>query len=227
MPGRRRGTRAVSTAEVAGAASLAGTAVAIGALAYLHVARTGLSPLHDAVSRFGITSYRAWYRVMTIAMGVAGAGIAVALGSAGLGSGATTVVALVAVFSACRLAISWFPMDAPGSPRTSTGQAHGLLAIVTFASVGAAAIRLCRVLEVDPRLDALANTSRILGWATVVFLVLLFLSRLAPELRRYFGATERLLYLAILIWLVVIGTACATGHLSGDCPLWPSCHLRS
>jgi hypothetical protein len=211
------------TAQVAGAVSLAGTSVALGALCALHVARTGLSPLRDAVSRYGISPSRAWYRVMTIAMGVAGAGIAVALVSVRLGGRATTVVALVAIFSACRLVISWFPMDAPGSPRTTTGTVHGLLAIGTFVSIAAAAIRLCRVLELDPRLDTVANASKVLGWVMAALVLLLFLARLAPELRRSFGATERLLYLAILVWLAVIGTACATGHLGGGCPAWPDC----
>ena len=59
----------------------------------------------------------------------------------------------------------------------------------------------------------LASTSRVLGWLMVACFALLFFARLAPDLRRYFGASERALYAAILAWLVVIGIACATGHL--------------
>jgi Protein of unknown function (DUF998) len=198
--------------ELAGAVSLVGTASAMGALLFLHLAPTGLSPLRTPVSQYGITPYRAWYRVMTISMGVAGAGIAAALSR--LPSRFYEVIALLAVFAACRLAISWFPMDTPGAPRSSTGQTHGWLAIVTFGSIAIAAIRLCKQLEVNTLLDRLASTSRILGWLMVACFALLFFARLAPDLRRYFGASERALYLAILVWLVVVGVACATGQLT-------------
>ncbi|HEV3329029.1 MAG TPA: DUF998 domain-containing protein [Acidimicrobiales bacterium] len=202
-----------STAVLAGAVSLAGTATAVGALGYLHLAPTGLSPLRNPVSQYGITRYRAGYRVLTISMGVAGTAIATALAT--LPSSFDEVVVLLAIFATCRYAISWFPMDAPGTPPTSTGRAHGLLAVVTFGSIAVAAIRLFKQLEVDPHLDTLASTSRILGWLMVTCFALLFFARLAPDLRRYFGASERALYVAILVWLVVLGIACATGHLSG------------
>ncbi len=201
------------TVEIAGAVSLAGTACAIGALGYLHAAPTGLSPLRSAVSEYGISPYRAGYRALTISMGVAGASISVALDRALHGSGVAEVVVLVGVFSLARLAISWFPMDARGSPRTSTGAAHALLAIATFVSVATAAIRLCRVLERDAGWTTLANLSRGLGWAMVACFGVMVLSRIGPDLRRAFGAIERALYVAILTWLVVIGVACATGQL--------------
>jgi hypothetical protein len=41
----------------------------------------------------------------------------------------------------------------------------------------------------------------------------MLLSRIGPELRRAFGAIERMLYVAIIAWLVVMGVACATGQL--------------
>jgi hypothetical protein len=201
-----------NTVELAGTVSLVGTTAAVGALGFLHLAPTGLSPLRTPVSQYGITPYRAWYRVLTISMGVAGAGIAVALSR--LPSRFDEVIALLAVFAACRFAISWFPMDAPGTPPTSTGRIHGWLAIATFGSIAIAAIRLCKQLEVNPLLDRLASTSRILGWLMVACFALLFFARLAPDLRRYFGASERALYAAILAWLVVLGVACATGELT-------------
>jgi hypothetical protein len=200
--------------EVAGACSLAGTATAIAVLCYLHLAPTGLSPLRNPVSQYGISAYRVWYRVLTISMGVAAAGIALSLAQYPPAVGARTVIVLLCVFAACRVAISWFPMDAPGAPRTSTGAAHGVLAAVTFGAIAASAIRLCKVIEIDPRLQSLATTSRVLGWVMVALFALLFLARLSPELRRYFGATERALYAAILVWLVLFGVAAATGHLA-------------
>lgn len=201
-----------TTIEVTGAVSLAGVGVAVCALVYLHRAPSGLSPIRSAVSQYGITPYRSGYRATTISMGVSSAALAIALRSVG-GAGMPTVVALLGVFSLSRFVISWFPMDAPGSTRTSTGAAHGLLALATFVSVAIAALRLDRVLDDHVAWATLAKVSQGLGWAMVVCLGLIVLSRTATELRRAFGAIERLLYVAIIAWLVVIGVACATGQL--------------
>lgn len=208
-----RGTNVSGTVEVAGAVSLAGVSTSIGALAYLHRAPTGLSPIRNAVSQYGISSYRWGYRLLTISMAVAGASLAIALHASVHGAGIATVLALLGVFSLARLAISWFPMDAPGAQRTTTGAQHGLLAIATFLSVAIAAIRLCRVLERDPAWTMLASVSRGLGWAMAVCIGILMLSRIGSDLRRVFGAVERALYVAIIAWLVVVGVACATGQL--------------
>jgi hypothetical protein len=194
----------------AGAVSIVGTAAALAALVYLHVAPTGLSPIRNPVSQYGISSHRGWYRVLTISMGVAGASLAVGLGEALRGQRVGIVVGLLSAFAVCRLAISWFPMDVPGSPRTSTGALHGVLAIVTFLAAAIGAIRLCKVLDAGTRFASLSNLSRGLGWAMVVCFALLFFSRLSPELRRVFGAVERLLYVAILVWLSVFAVACVS-----------------
>ncbi|HUD69953.1 MAG TPA: DUF998 domain-containing protein [Acidimicrobiales bacterium] len=202
-----------TSVQVAGAASLAGVVASIGALVYLHAVPTGLSPVRNAVSQYGISAHRWGYRLMTISMAASGASLAVALGSALRGSGVTVVLVLLGVFALARLAISWFPMDAPGTERTTTGARHGLLAIGTFLSVAIAAIRLCRVLERDTAWSMLANISRGLGLGMVVCVGILVLSRIGPDLRRAFGAIERALYVAIIAWLVVFGVACATGQL--------------
>ena len=58
---------------------LAGLTAAVVSLTYLHLAPTGLSPLRNAVSQFGITEYRAGYRAATVALAVAGLGAAIGL----------------------------------------------------------------------------------------------------------------------------------------------------
>lgn len=203
----------MSTATSLGWLSLLGTGVATAVLVFLHLAPTGLSPLRNAVSHYGITRFKAGYRAMTVSMGVSGGALAGALAVALRGAGVAEIVVLLSVFAAARLAISWFPMDEPGAARTGTGATHGLLAIVTFGAAAAAAIRLCRVLERNEAWLALAHDSRILGWAMVACVAAMLLMRVAPDLRRVFGAIERALYLAMLVWLVMVGVACATGQL--------------
>ena len=205
-------------AVAAGAVAIAGVAVACGALGYLHLAPTGLSPARSAVSQYGISPYRAWYRVLTVAMGVAGGAVAVAIAETVSGSGTASVVVLVSIFAVCRVLISWFPMDAPGAARTSTGAAHGLLAVATFWTVAIAGVRLGGVLEVAGQ-HSLATASRDLGWAMVAFAALMLLGRLGPDLRRLSGAIQRAEYAAILAWLVVVAVSATSGHL-GSVAAW-------
>jgi len=198
--------------QALGIVSIVALAWALVSLAYLHIVPTGLSPVRNAVSQYGIFAHKGGYRSATIAMGVAGAALAAALGRVLHGAGVAEVLALLAAFASCRIAISWAPMDAPGAASTPKGAAHGVLAIVTFVSVSLAAIRLCRVLEAGVPLHSLAALSRVLGWAMVVCIALMFFARLSPELRRVFGAVERALYIAVLGWLGVFAMACATAH---------------
>lgn len=193
--------------------SLAGVAASVAALGYLHATSIGLSPVRDAVSRYGISPRRAGYRVLTISMAVSGASIAVALARTLHGAGVGNVVVLLSVFVLSRLGISWFPMDVPGAERTSRGWAHVALAVAAFLSIALGAIRLCRVLERTLAWEHLAAVSRALGWAMVACLVLMTLSRVGPDLRRAFGLMERALYVAILAWLAVVGVGFATAQL--------------
>ena len=117
---------------IAGVVSLIAVAVTVASLAWLHVQRTGLSWLQNPVSEYGITPFRSGYRVATIAFGVAGLALAIGVDRAIAGHGTVRVVALLVVFAAARGAISWFPMDAPDAPRTSTGGIHVLLASGAF-----------------------------------------------------------------------------------------------
>jgi hypothetical protein len=191
----------------AGAVSLAGLAGTVASLAYLHRAPTGLSPLRNAVSQYGITPYRAGYRAATICLGVAGAALAVGVAAALHGSG-RLVVALLAVFAVARLVISWFPMDTPGAARTSTGTTHGLIALVTFGAATVAAFRLGTVLSRVGQWHALAGVSTGLGWAMAVFVLGMILRRSGASISRYFGLIERGLYVAIIAWAAVFAVAC-------------------
>ena len=198
-----------STVEVAGVIALAGVAGTVGSLAYLHVAPTGLSPVRNAVSQYGITKYRSGYRAATISLGIAGAALVVGIDSAVQGKGRAVLVALLVVFAVARLVISWFPMDEPGATRTSIGSAHGLIAIVTFGAATAAAFRLGSVLGQEARWHALAPVSTALGWAMLACLAGMFLGRVSPAIRDRFGLVERAFYVAMIGWATVFAVACA------------------
>jgi len=167
----------MSHGEVAaGVTCLAATAVSVGAIVVLHVLPTGLSPMRNAVSQYGITRYRLGYRIQTIALAVAGAAAAVGLAEAAPGR-ARALIALVIIFALVRLVISWFPMDEPGGERTSHGSMHGLIAIVTFIAIAAAAGRLGSVAKQVPGWTTLATVSSAIAWLMVASLIAMMVVR--------------------------------------------------
>lgn len=197
--------------QVAGAVALGALVVLIASLTYLHVAPTGLSPLRNAVSQYGITRYRAGYRVATIAFAIAGAALAVGIDrGAGSREHVGFVIALLIVFAVARAAISWFPMDAPGSSRTQTGATHGLLATAAFLAIALAALRLGTVLRAGARWHSLATVSTGLGWAMIATLVAMLAARSLPDIAARFGAIERCFYVLAIVWSAVFAVACAT-----------------
>jgi hypothetical protein len=195
--------------QVAGVAALVCLAATVATLVSLHLVPTGLSPIRDAVSQYGISRYRAGYRVATITLGLAGVALVVGIAARVSAGAASATVALVVVFSVARLIISWYPMDAPGASRTSQGTAHGLIAVITFTSVTAAALRFGATLRRSAHLHELSPVSTGLGAAMAACLVVMLLMRTSPSARNYFGMVERMLYLAIIGWVGTLAAALA------------------
>ncbi len=187
---------------------LAATTVGFGAVVVLHVLPTGLSPMRNAVSQYGITRYRLGYRIQTIAFAVAGGAAAVGLAEAAPGR-ARAVIALVIIFALARLVISWFPMDEPGGERTNHGMMHGLIAIVTFIAISAAAGRLGSIAKQVPGWTTLATVSSVIAWLMVASLIAMMVvvrrgARVTHSTPQYFGAIERVFYLALVAWFVLV-----------------------
>lgn len=194
--------------HIAGVISLIALIAVVGALGYLHTVPSGLSPVRNAVSQYGISEYRMGYRVATITFATSGVALAVALNDATRDRDSATFRLLI-VFAVARAVISWFPMDQPGtSPRTRTGIAHGLLAIAAFASACAAAFKLAHVLRDQARLHSLAPASTTLGVLMLISLLGMLLARSVPEIGKRFGLIERGFYAAAIIWFTVFSIAC-------------------
>jgi hypothetical protein len=201
-----------SVTTLAGAIALVALGAVIASLGYLHLAPTGLSPVRNAVSQYGITPFRTGYPVATIAFALSALALALGLhralrGNAHLG----IVIVLLVVFAIARALISWFPMDAPGAPRTTTGSRHGLLAIAAFLAATIAAFRLGSALSDGTRWHSLAAVSTALGGAMLACLLAMALGRGLPALRARFGAVERAFYLSAIAWFALFALACVTG----------------
>lgn len=193
----------------AGIVSLIALAAVVASLAYLHLAPTGLSPVRNAVSQYGITKFRAGYRVATIAFAVSGLALAVGLAGEISGRGRVQVVGLLLVFAAARAVISWYPMDAPGAQRSPTGRAHGWLAFAAFGGATLAALQLANALSRADVWRSLAPLSAALGWLMLAVLLGMAVPRYMPAARAWFGAIERVFYGAAIAWFAVFGYACA------------------
>lgn len=183
----------------------AGLATGVGALVVLHLSPTGLSPVRNAVSQYGITTYKSGYRVQTLGYALAGVGAAVAIG--GLEGPGGLVVGLCVLFALARGAISWYPMDVPGARPTRTGRVHGVLAIGAFGAVGLAAQGLSTLLGHDHIHHGTEVTSRVLALLMLATFVAMAANRRARG--NYFGFVERLFYVCMTVWLVVVAAMAA------------------
>ncbi|WP_374947097.1 DUF998 domain-containing protein [Agreia sp.] len=186
--------------------ALLGVIVCLGCLVYLHVSPTGLNPLRDPVSQYGITDYFTFYRAAALSLGVAALTLAVALVEALTEANAAGIVFLV-ILGFARLTIGWVPMDAPGAPRTATGLRHNLLATAFFASATVAAFLLTGSFAIDEAISAIAPASAVLAWAMAALCALILLTSLVGPLKRFFGLVERLLYAAVLAWVAMVAIA--------------------
>lgn len=186
--------------ELAVTLIVAGLVVGVSALVVLHILPTGLSPMRNAVSQYGISNYSIGYRVQTLAYGVAGIGAAIGLAS--LPGPTSVAVVLCAVFAIARLAISWFPMDVPGGERTEHGRRHGLLAMGAFVGAGLAAGAVAKLLTHDHTHPVLASASE--GLALVMLADLLAMGVNRRTTGHYFGLIERGFYALMTGWLVLV-----------------------
>ncbi|TWP34550.1 DUF998 domain-containing protein [Leekyejoonella antrihumi] len=194
------------TSPLVAGVDLAATTVALAAMIVLHALPTGLSPTHDPVSQYGITRYRRGYRVLTVALGVAGLSAAAAVAIAYPPRQRFTIVAMLVVFGLCRLAISWWPMDAPGQPRSSHGTTHVMLAFGAFGAVTVAATRMRETAPL-PFNSGYHDAFDAAFWLLVIGLVGLFITRRLDARHRYFGAAERLIYAGIYVLLIATGVS--------------------
>jgi len=188
---------------VTGWITIAGTASCLVALVVLHLLPTGLSPVANVVSQYGITSYRLGYRVQSIAMGTAAISAAIGICKLSIGGGPLVAVLLV-LFGAARLAVSWFPMDAPGSARTETGRRHGLLALAAFGGATLAALRLGADLGTSHAWVHERGPIVGLGIAMLVSLISMGVTRRSEAMRHYLGLVERAFYAGAIGFLSVV-----------------------
>jgi hypothetical protein len=200
----------MTTTQLGGLVTLVAIAVTALSLIVLHVLPTGLKPLRDPVSQYGITRYRAGYAVAGISAGAAGIGAILVLAPL---PGSIATVILLAVFAGARILIPAVPMDEPGTGPSRRGRLHNILAFLAFGAVTAAGFVAAGLLH-----DAGHATASMLSTAFAVVMAVgavgLLVTRLSHGLRSLFGAAERLIYLGFIAWFVLVGATALSGPLA-------------
>jgi hypothetical protein len=175
---------------------------AIVLLVWAHLVPSGYGAVRDAVSHYGASRYHPLYRLMVISMGLGALLLALALARSTALPGAR--LAWLWIFAATRIAIAAFMADDPHAPPTRTGRVHVALAAGAFACIAFASVEIAAALskqagwsQIDPLLWAISI-------AVVVFAVLTLVCRTNRRAAAYFGAVERLLYLAMFGWLLTV-----------------------
>jgi Protein of unknown function (DUF998) len=198
MSGAHPDTTAAVLAALAAAAVAAGTV----ALVWVNFLPTGHRPMVDAVSDYGASPYRAFYRATVVSLGI-GALLLLAALAHGTDVPSAGLVWLGA-YGVTRIAIAFFPTDLEGETVTATGRIHLLLAAVAFTAIAFAATDLVPALHSEPGWDA----NRLLDglrWAVVITAVGTGVTRVVLPLRHsVFGLVERLLYVATIAFLLTV-----------------------
>lgn len=179
-------------------------------LVRLHLLPTGNHPLQSAVSDYGAGAYHRYYRTMVVLLGL-GAGLLLA-GLIRDSEARTAGLVFLGAFAGARIAIAFFRTDLPGEAPTPTGRVHVVLAAVAFTAIAFAASDLTAALEGSPGWSGdVAGVLRFESRAVVLTAVLTMVAYLVPLARdRVFGLVERLLYLAMLAWLLTASIHLAT-----------------
>jgi hypothetical protein len=197
-----------TTAAVLGALAAAAFATAAITLVWVDLLPTGQRPVRDAVSDYGAGTYRLFYSVVVVSLGLGAVLLLVALGRAtDVASGG---LIWLGVYAVSRIAIAFFPTDLEGRPVTATGRVHLALAAAAFTAVAFAAADLTPNLMDEPGWDGVSGLIGALRWAIVITAVGTLLTRVVLPLRqRVFGLVERLLYASSIAWLAVVAVELA------------------
>jgi hypothetical membrane protein len=176
-----------------GIVAVVSAVICLVSIALLHVLPTRYDPVRNAVSDYGVGPYQRWYHTALVALAVAG--FATAIASAGsIRPEPVSVIGFLVAFGVVRILISLFPTDIEGQPATRTGRIHGVLAIIAFACVASAA-GFFEGTVID----------NILGWVVVATAISSLVGLRWSQLKPIFGLVERIFYVSMIGWFLVIG----------------------
>ena len=161
-------------------------------LGLLHVVSPEVDPVTRPVSEYALTDFEWLATIRTLAQGVGPIALAVALRRERAGALLLLIVGIL------KLAMPLFPVDALGTPTTSTGQIHNLLGNLTFFLFPVAALLLIRPLR--------RRGSRLAPLTAVVLAIATIGVPLANTVGG-FGLAQRAYLVLCALWLLLAALA--------------------
>jgi hypothetical protein len=196
------GAQSDTTGAVLAALAAGAFAAAAITLIWVNVLRTGHDPVRNAVSDYGASGYRAFYRATVVLLGIGALLLLV-----GLAHGSDVArggLIWLGVYGVSRIAIAFFPTDLEGAPVTPVGRVHIALAAAAFTAIAFAAADLTPSLRDQPGWDGISAVLGVMRWAVVITAVGTLFTRVVAQVRRVFGLVERLLYAASIAFLLTV-----------------------
>jgi hypothetical protein len=185
---------------LAGAGMMAPLMLAIGDLT-AGLSTPGYSIIHHSISSLALTRI-GWLQTI----GFLALGLLVEIFTAGLlfnikrFRGFPAGIGLLVIFGFALLLIGAFRTDPVGAARTIEGRIHGFTASTAFSLFPVALLFLIPSLRNDPNWKGLLRYTAVTFIMAVVFVVVL---RIMQEQNSWFGLTERLLVLNMMVWVEV------------------------
>jgi Protein of unknown function (DUF998) len=161
-------------------------------LGLLHVVSPEVDPTARPVSEYALGDFGWLATIRTLAQGVGPIALAVALRRERVGA------LLLLVVGVLKLGMPLFPVDALGTPATSTGQIHGLLGNLTFFLFPLAALVLFR---------ALRRRGSRLAPPVAVALAIATVGVLVADTIGGFGLAQRAYLALCAVWLLLAALA--------------------
>lgn len=184
-------------------------AVQVLALVALHLLPTHYDPLRDAVSDYGVGTFRGFFWLQAVAGGVSCVLLGVALDQLQPFTPTAAVAALV-VTAGARFLIPFFATDQSGSRfQTFHGTVHMVLAVFAFGGLIWAATSVWGTLHRYPAWHGSEGLLTIVPWVMLGSVIAVVLAIRRPRWKPYFGAFERLFYVSSLTWVLVLAVELA------------------
>jgi hypothetical protein len=200
-------TTTSSSTDILSMFAILSAALAALTLLIVHFLPTGVNPVSEAVSDYGVGDYKTFYRLIVFWLGASGLLLAITLAKAIFPKPTVTIIALL-LFAAVRWVITIFPTDLPDAEETDVGRAHVTLAKIAFASIAIAAAFFPPQVSDDPLWHKYTGLMWALAAAVAVTAIATGLTR--SLYIRLFGLAERLLYVSMFAWLIVTATIMLT-----------------
>ena len=178
--------------------SLAGSATFVVGVLVLHVLVHDLNPARHTISEYALGRF-GWIQTMDFLAGGIGAfALALTLRRSVNDPGRIAPV-LIGAWGVCAALLALFPTDVTPEPTTTTGWAHGIIALSGFALLVAGMFVSARKFGADPAWSALRRPT--IAWAWTASATFFLIPILGPSGQ---GIGQRIFVTVLFSWMLAV-----------------------